>query len=364
MDPPEKNASHLHHQHEMSLRAPLVIGANNNSSSSSIYDNPLPIHLVCRMFVASDVLQVSPETRFTAIVLLYRYATVATTATKATAHVTTNCTASNNENENNKDNDDKTDWPFVAGACLFLACKAEEEHRRLRDIVNVIFMILKTTTPSQSAAAAAKGTNSTASSSSNHSNNKIPLFVSSQPPPLDDTYWNAKKRVIESEQTVLRWLGFDCYVSHPHRAIVHILQNDDLSPKDDDGSSSSSTSSSSSSSNHPNKRLLINTAFRRINDALFYPKALQQFSVLELACAAIELAVAEEMEEDNNAQENDETTMLHLFAKRITNQQPCLWTQKYQLSRDSLSDCKRVLREASVVLEVLAVLEEEGSQGP
>ena len=167
------------------------------------------------MYVAADVLQLSNETRFTSIVLLHRYAA-------AIVQSTTSPKGSK---------DDKTDvalgltaddWPWVGGTCIFLACKTEEEPRRLRDIINMIFMVLSINENEEEKDKTTKGMD--LPQQPVQEKEPATLHMMATPPMLDDQYWQSKQRVIDTEQAVLRWLGFDCFVSHPHRAVVLVLE--------------------------------------------------------------------------------------------------------------------------------------------
>ena len=117
-----------------------------------------------------------------------------------------------------------SDWKWVGAACLFLACKAAEEPRRLRDVINLAEMLFV--------------------NEDDDDDNWVTM--DKNPPGLNDKYWEAKKRVVETEQLVLRWMMFDISVSHPHRAVVLLLEKETTQ-----------------------RELLIPVAFRRLNDALF-----------------------------------------------------------------------------------------------
>ena len=241
--------------------------------------------LLYRMYIACHVLRLGPEARFSALVLLHRYyAAITTTGSpnKDTRMVRT-------------DDEESVVWKWVAAACLFLACKIEEEPRRLRDVINLAHMILSSHT--------------TASSSRVSAVNAPPtnLRIHSHPPQLNEDYWNAKKKIIETEQIVLRWLAFDVSVIHPHRVVMWLLHHE-----------------------HPPVQTNIQTvAFRRLNDALFSSRALRH-PVLSLACAAIVLAM-------------DEVQMIQRW--------PDQWWLSYQISNSTLESAKRDLEEATNALE-------------
>jgi hypothetical protein len=184
--------------------------------------------LLYRMYVACHVLRLGTEARFSALVFLHRFAAAIPM------------------------DQPPPEWKWVAAACLFLACKSEEEPRRLRDVINLAHMLLSDNNTEPEAS----------------SDVLYELSIRSDPPPLNEAYWDIKKKIVETEQVVLRWLSFDVSVSHPHRAVILLLEKE-----------------SSRDILHP-------IAFRRLNDALFHGPALRHL-VLELACAAIALAVEE-----------------------------------------------------------------------
>jgi hypothetical protein len=107
---------------------------------------------------------------------------------------------------------------------------------------------------------------------------------------------------------VLRWLGFDLYVSHPHRAVYLLLEKEKV--RDD----------------------ILPIAFRRLNDALFHAAALNH-SVLELACASIELAEEELKLETKIASTRD-------------------WCSNYNIQKDGIVKAKARLIEVTSSLEV------------
>ena len=162
---------------------------------------------------SSRILNLSVETTFTAAVLLQRYKI-----------------ASQEENVD----------AWIIAICLLLACKREEEPRRLRDFINCSYLM-----------------------------QNRPL------PDLDDAYWEAKKKIVRTEQNVLRWLEFDIAVSRPHRAIVAFLLH--LSSDDND-------------EDQFKCRILARRAFQKLNGAMFYVEALQQDADV-LGIAALRLAL-------------------------------------------------------------------------
>ena len=171
---------------------------------------------ISRMYIACHILQVKTETRFTAIVLLHRYAQSKNKNNQG-GNNNKNEVGDNNNNEyDNDDNDnDNDEWPWIGAVCLFLACKTEEEPRRLRDVINMARMVLSSSMSKKDI-------------DNEHNNSKNVLCMNLTTPPSlnEEAYWDSKRKAIETESIVLRWLGFDCSVSHPHRAVYWILEKE------------------------------------------------------------------------------------------------------------------------------------------
>lgn len=182
--------------------------------------------LLCRMYIAADILNLGTETRYAALVYLHRY-----------CHGVYNRTG-------------KVERPnqWVAAACLLLATKSQEEPRRLRDVINLAHVVLV--------------------DSSSLDWSDLEITMGNEPPLLDEKYWEAKKKVVETEQSVLRWLGFETFVPHPHRAVFLLTRHVNFSASQ--------------------QYELLQEAFRRLNNTLFHSSALRH-DTLPLATAAIEL---------------------------------------------------------------------------
>jgi hypothetical protein len=143
---------------ELAFRAPLS-KVNSPGSSNS---NMLLFPVLSRMYIASDILRFQPETRFSALVFLHRYAITI-------------------DEERIQRHRSISDWKWIAAVCLFLACKAEEEPRRLRDVINLVKMLF-----------ICEGNGNT-------------VTMKEHPPNLNEDYWKAKAKIIETEQIVLRY---------------------------------------------------------------------------------------------------------------------------------------------------------------
>jgi hypothetical protein len=382
-------------QHEQQLNYCVVI----NSS------------FIFRMYVACHILRVKTETRFTAIVLLHRYAQSKNKNINNRGgnnnNNNKNKEGDKNDNDNDEDNDD--DWPWIGAVCLFLACKTEEEPRRLRDVINMARMVLSSS--------------STSKDNSDNGNNKNKSILNMnllKPPSLnEEAYWDSKRKAIETESIVLRWLGFDCSVSHPHRAVYWILGKEievwqqllllsnsaksiqtqttkEITTLDDknlpiprkpnyDNAAAAAADAAANDSNDDNfnnnsdnnnsgstitiqRDKLLSLAFRRLNDALFYPIALQ-WGIVEMACAALDLAVhrlEEEGKNDDDDTNNDTTTSLIHNNKNsgddddnsqnnssISNESffKKEWWKRYGVSNEIFDGCKKSLKEATSYLE-------------
>ena len=253
------------------LGAPLPAGVARygNLADEIGDDDPLTVAirpLLYRMYVSAQILRLGTEARYSALVFLHRYV----------------CAIHRRTGTQER----PSQW--VAAACLFLATKSEEEPRRLRDMVNLSQMILDPKVDQLCDATV------------------INLDIA--PPLLDEAYWETKKKLVESEQAVLRWLGFDTLVPHPHRAVALLLRHLPWQQQ-----------------HH-----LAEIAARRLNDGLFYGPALQH-DVLELACAAIELGLPE-------VEEGEKVLVQG-------------WWKKYGVTDEKLQLSMRDLRTATNVLE-------------
>ena len=241
--------------------------------------------VLCRMYASAEVMELGSETRFTALVLFQRYYFASNVGVhflpqqqlpKDQQGSGTTCSSDSGASVPEK-------WRehlgTVAAACLFLGCKVEEEHRRIRDVINLSHMM------DFAGARHANGASTKGDGECSSSNGKIHIHEADSPPDLDDEYWKAKERIVATEQEVLRMLRFDVSVSHPHRAVLLILDGLGINVM----------------VVHDKGHSLVIESFTTLNDALFYPPALRH-NVLPLACGAIQWAAnhifAEDAEED------------------------------------------------------------------
>jgi len=357
--------------------------SNNNDNRSLLRQHSCAVKssFIFRMYFACHILRVTTETRFTAVVLLHRFIQAKNKAGSQTDY-------DNGEEENNEDDDN---LPWIGAVCLFLACKTEEEPRRLRDVINMARMVLS-------------------ENNKTNSDDDIITLNLSQPPLLnEEAYWDSKKKAIETEQMVLRWLGFDCSVSHPHRMMWMILENeievwrlstqtketkqtitdiykpllstslldennlrvpipipkkrkyDNATHVDDNGAGNVNDLYESFKHGATIQDKFLPSAFQRLNDALFYPAALK-WDVVELACAALDLAAdgLEEDDEDNDAIYNDTSVIRNKRKNDNTNGRFSNksifkkgWWKRYEVSNEAFDGCKNSLKEATSYLKTV-----------
>lgn len=79
---------------------------------------------------------------------------------------------------------------LIAATCLYLAGKSEDDHLKLRDVINTVHAVLHKTV---------------------------------EPLPLGDQYWNMRDAIVQCELQVLRMCQFGVKFNHPHKYILHYL---------------------------------------------------------------------------------------------------------------------------------------------
>jgi len=363
--------------------APTGDSAATSTATDDHEQAPEPFFLA-RMCVACEVLVLATETRFTALVLLHRYAQ-ARREREQMREREQERDGSTDTNQQKEDDDDDDDWPWIGAACILLACKAEEEPRRLRDVVNVARMVLSNVGSNRDKGNHRGGNGDGTNTNTNSNTNTTVVVNLTRPPALDDRYWESKQKTIETEQLVLSWLGFDCSVSHPHRAVHQILDRElaggRIARRNRDGNGNYN-GNGNGNSEPPNKRAratkespdgtnrnhdsdhyrsrnqLLSLAFRRLNDALVYPEALR-WGVTELACAALDLA-AEDPAQDPVADTHQKHTTTNsiidssntdLGVGTIFRNE---WWRRYKVCSERFRGCRNSLREATSRLEAMA----------
>jgi len=81
---------------------------------------------------------------------------------------------------------------LIAATCLYLGGKTEDNHLKLRDVINVVHSVLHKTL---------------------------------DPLPLGDQYWNMRDAIVQAELLVLRMCQFGVKFSHPHKYLLHYLKS-------------------------------------------------------------------------------------------------------------------------------------------
>jgi hypothetical protein len=182
----------------------------------------------------------------------------------------------------------------IAAACLFLGCKAEEEPRRIRDVINLSSILdfegigcvcstLVSTLANDFGDSPSKQTEASIEQSPTKAQPVI-IIESTHPPPLDDKYWSDKEQMVSTEQHLLRQLQFDTLVCHPYRCVLIVMET----LRFGNGTNSGLLSPKGSEA-------LICKAFTVLNeisiDAVLGTTILQS-DVVTLACAVISVADA------------------------------------------------------------------------
>ncbi|XP_037089847.1 cyclin-Q-like isoform X2 [Pollicipes pollicipes] len=79
---------------------------------------------------------------------------------------------------------------LIAGSCLYLAGKLEDQALKARDVINVTHVTLR---------------------------------PGGRPLDMDESYWNLRDSLIQAELLVLRMLRFSTEFEHPHKYLLHFL---------------------------------------------------------------------------------------------------------------------------------------------
>jgi len=90
---------------------------------------------------------------------------------------------------------------LIAATCIYLAGKVEDDHLKLRDVINIVHSTLHRTL---------------------------------EPLALGDEYWNIRDAIVQTELFVLRMVEFKVRFQHPHKYLLHYLTSirDWMSPDD------------------------------------------------------------------------------------------------------------------------------------
>lgn len=285
---------------EMDLRAPLPPEHIGNECEDinpphHVKYETTTRHLLCRMFISSQMMELGSEARFTGLALFHRYV----------RHFYR--LMGQQKQRKSRDEEDTAEeikqirqqMGRVAAACLFLGCKMTEEPRRIRDVIN-LSNVLNFCEWDDSV------DNDKASP-----NEPIQIQESANPPPLDDKYWTAKEDIVSTEQSVLRMLQFDALVCHPHRCVLVVMDTLGFGTglhKSADDSVESGTKTNTFLTPEQSDRVILD-AWKILNEASLDAKGeALVYPVIVLACAAISLAADGIQPHQDLAVENSEAT--------------------------------------------------------
>lgn len=277
---------------------------NNSSASSAIdprlYEKIVCSHL-CRMYVASEAMDLGIESRFTGLVLFHRYVRHLYRSVQRQRH---------QQNKHLKQTSREAMKQIslhlgtVAAACLLLGCKMEEEPRRIRDVINLSH-ILKFSMGDSDENAVVSSTSASMDNldaqNKNTLSEPVTIIELPQPPPLDDSYWSVKEQIVSAEQHVLRMIQFDTTVCHPHRCVLIIMEILGFGTgRKSSNERSGEVERESWLLNPEQSDGVIRRAWMMLNDAPLDGKGVAlQYPVIVLSCAAISLAA--EATNNNNS---------------------------------------------------------------
>ena len=166
------------------------------------------------LYIASVKLELAAETRFATLALFRRFWECkgwSTAADSPPPPASAVCDPEGGE------------VGYFVAACVFLACKAEEQFRKLRDIVNVCHVIGILTIVDEDDRVEALPPNPTLEQI---------LRLNSEPPLLTEAYTEAKADIVSAEGAVLRMLKFDVVASgsnnRPYRVLLMLVSQMDL----------------------------------------------------------------------------------------------------------------------------------------
>ena len=300
--------------------------------------------MLCRMYASAEVMQLGSETRFTSLVLFHRYYLASNVIGALSQSRNKVAATDRNDCSSTSVHVPEKQWRehlgAVAASCLFLACKVEEEHRRIRDVINLSHMFdfagtrgdtgIGKLTPANGEAINDDQQQPAATRISN--DDIIHIHEANSPPDLDDDYWKAKEQIVATEQEVLRMLHFDVSVSHPHRAVLLILDGLGIDVTTDEG------------------RTLANKSFTALNDALFYPPSLRH-GVLPLACASIRLAVGNGERNDKSISGVGAPAVADDSSSSSSFSPPGAWWRRFDVSDADIEIALRSLERARALLK-------------
>eukprot|EP00574_Skeletonema_japonicum_P006499 CAMPEP_0201735688 /NCGR_PEP_ID=MMETSP0593-20130828/37766_1 /ASSEMBLY_ACC=CAM_ASM_000672 /TAXON_ID=267983 /ORGANISM="Skeletonema japonicum, Strain CCMP2506" /LENGTH=342 /DNA_ID=CAMNT_0048229299 /DNA_START=46 /DNA_END=1071 /DNA_ORIENTATION=+ len=305
----------------MDLRAPLppehsLVPSNddNNKQNMAFLEQSMK-YLLSRIYLASQMMEIGSESRFTSIILFRRYA----------GHFgkvlhQNYCRRATQQEQKQKGRESgygiqpslqemkqiKGHLGRIAAACLFLGCKAEEEQRRIRDVINLSSILDFEDDGGETSQSTEADTlwqsNKTAATATMSAN--IPeIREAKHPPLLDEKYWSDKEQMVSTEQQLLRMLQFDTLVCHPYRCVLIIMDTLNF------GRGTKSQDQTHCLLSPRASEALIFKAWTILNELsidIDLGTALLQYNVVTLSCAVISVAAAASRSSSSNVKLPDE----------------------------------------------------------
>jgi hypothetical protein len=305
--------------------APWLVNDSNASSAidSRLYEKIIYCHL-CRMYVASEAMELGSESRFTGQVLFHRYVRQFYRSMQQKQH----------PQQQNRDVVKQLSFHLgtVAAACLFLGCKMEEEPRRIRDVINLSHILKFSLGDTDE-----NGTNTKVVDLAQNNNivaEPVTIIELPSPPPLDETYWIAKEQMVSTEQHVLRMLQFDTSVCHPHRCVLIVMEILGFGTGKYQSGNGDGTEQGNWLLNSDQSESVIIKAWMILNDAPLDGQGVAlQYPVVLLSCASISLAAEGTSSDSSKYDDGDRVLPL-----------PASWWRSLNLTDEDMMMAKDTLQ--------------------
>lgn len=267
-------------------------------------------YLFCRMYLASQMMELGSDSRFTSIILFRRYVGQ---FQKVIHH---HCQQKEQNQKGRKRAHDNDTQPSVqemkqikchlgriAAACLFLGCKAEEEPRRIRDVINLSSILDFEDAGGHTLTKADINCDASQSNLPKRTLGQSPIKTTTSaaatcapeiietmhPPLLDEKYWSDKEQMVSTEQQLLRMLQFDTLVCHPYRCVLIVMDTLNF------GRGTKSQDQNHGLLSPRASEALIFKAWTILNEIsidVVLGTTILQYNVVTLACAVISVAAA------------------------------------------------------------------------